>query len=256
MILINRDNYPCPNSLLEEGAEEVDRLILLLNANREQFINTKSKDLFKSDIYASDDVKDSLIKSQKGKCAFCESTIHEVSYSHVEHYRPKAGWKANANSVVLNSPGYFKDAYNYNNLLLACGVCNVSYKKNYFPLSIEDVRAEINVDYDNNLEEPLLINPVVTEPNEHIDFYKEFPLGRTISGNISIEYYGLDRQPLNDKRLEKYNLLSGYVRMLNKNPHDEDLKLMLKEQLDENIENNLSYVAMVKANFKEYLGEN
>lgn len=254
MISIDRQNYPCPDSLLEQGKEAVDNLKLLLRTNREKFLNTKSKNLFKSNIYASDDVKDNLKKSQNGKCAFCESTIHEVSYSHVEHYRPKAGWKPNLqNSINLNSPGYFKDAYDYENLLLACGVCNVSHKKNYFPLLIEDLRVEIDEDYDNTLEEPLLINPLTTDPKDHIDFYEEFPLGKTLQGCVSIEYYGLDRQPLNDKRLEKYNLLNGYAKIIQQNPQNDDLKQVFREQLEDTLGNNRSYVAMVKANFSDFL---
>jgi uncharacterized protein (TIGR02646 family) len=256
MICIDRSKYPCPNSLVVEGGKQIKILIKSYTDDPEAYKLKKSEDLFKKDVYASDDVKANLIATQNGKCAFCESTIHEVSYSHVEHYRPKGAWKANHEDKLLKRPGYFKEAYEYGNLLLACAVCNTGNKQNYFPLQYEDVRNIIDEKYDCNTEDPLFINPLETNPEDHIDFYMEVPLGKTLAGSVTIEYFGLDRQALNDKRLEKFNLLLGYQEILKDDPDNKKAKDIFKRQLKDTIENNRTYVAMVISNFKEYLDEN
>lgn len=63
------------------------------------------------------DIKRSLRAETKSKCAYCEASMEDVSFSHVEHLRPKSKFPALAHT--------------WDNLTTACGVCNVA-KADYF----------------------------------------------------------------------------------------------------------------------------
>ena len=64
--------------------------------------------------------KGQLLKESSNKCAYCEAPLKAVAYGDVEHYRPK--------SI------YWWLAYNYENYLASCTLCNQAYKKDHFPL--------------------------------------------------------------------------------------------------------------------------
>lgn len=67
--------------------------------------------------------KDQLLKESSNKCAYCEAPLKAVAYGDVEHYRPK--------SI------YWWLAYNYENYLASCTLCNQAFKKDHFPLLSE-----------------------------------------------------------------------------------------------------------------------
>ena len=80
------------------------------------------------------------------------------------------------------------------------GRTNAKGKGDKFPLVDETHRAcspKCNIE----AEEPLLINPTIEEPSEHIQFD---PLGKPIplsqKGGVSIEVYNLDTRFLNQER--------------------------------------------------------
>ena len=64
--------------------------------------------------------KAQLLKESSNKCAYCEAPLKAVAYGDVEHYRPK--------SI------YWWLAYNYENYLASCTLCNQAFKKDHFPL--------------------------------------------------------------------------------------------------------------------------
>ena len=91
--------------------------------------------------YAPEDVKEKLYLSHFGKCAYCETRIIHSQYGDVEHFRPKKGIVSrnkDGKRLVIND-AYFWRAFNWDNLVLSCGTCNQTYKKNFFEL-LPDLR--------------------------------------------------------------------------------------------------------------------
>lgn len=64
--------------------------------------------------------KDQLKKETHDKCAYCEAPTALVAYADVEHYRPKSK--------------YWWLAYNYDNYLVTCQLCNQKFKDAKFPI--------------------------------------------------------------------------------------------------------------------------
>lgn len=162
---------------------------------------------FDSAIYGHDAVKEELIRAQHGKCCFCESKITHISYGDVEHFRPKAGYRQHPGDG-LGRPGYYWLAYEWGNLYLSCQLCNQRYKKNTFPLQDANRRCRNHL---GNLaqEEPMFIDPGSMDPEEHIEFAAEQPVAKngSLRGQETIEALGLWREPLRERRFDKYRIL-------------------------------------------------
>ena len=155
----------------------------------------------------------------KGKCAYCECDVTR-QHGDVEHYRPKKAVTDEKDKPVISGedhserhPGYYWLAYKWKNLLPSCQICNVGNKqksvgkspgkRNRFP--IEDERTRGWRPGEENQESELLINPMWTDPSDHIEFN---PNG--IITNISdkglktIEILGLNDYSLPAKRSQRY----------------------------------------------------
>lgn len=131
-----------------------------------------------------------------GKCAYCETLVEQL---HVEHFRPKRG-------------GYYWLAYSWDNLLLACPICNTS-KKNGFPIKNTKIEFDENRDklelinglssiYDS-IEAPLLINPETASEEllNTVIFDKNGGMSSTNERmDKTIETCDLDRRALRDQR--------------------------------------------------------
>jgi 5-methylcytosine-specific restriction endonuclease McrA len=120
-----------------------------------------------------------------GKCAYCESLIAADQPGDVEHFRPKGRVTATNSTttpityveggITKLHPGYYWLAYDWQNLLPACVDCNSPNTKkipgkhmgkwNYFP--VKGFRAVRPSEEDK--EDPLLINPVLRLPEEHLE---------------------------------------------------------------------------------------
>lgn len=201
-----------PRILRTKGAIQKDNDILEFNRDNSRFINVAKntpKKSFKSKIYGTKEVKDQLKKDQFEKCCYCENTFLAVSHGDVEHYRPKKGY-TDLEYGTINKPGYYWLAYEWNNLHLACEICNRSHKKNYFPLKSNSFRANDHNSQDRlNEEEPLLLCP--TDDNTaHFSFNEHIIKGETDEGETSVKHYGLDRTELNQSRLEWLEMLDTY----------------------------------------------
>ncbi len=122
-------------------------------------------DKFKSDgtsVWHIDELKEVLLNSSYGKCAYCECNLTEESkYMEVEHFEDK---KNNPDKVIL-----------WENLLPSCKRCNG--KK-----STHDV-----------ISEPI-INPYGDIPKEHIKLknYRFYKIDASIKGENSIEVLDLN----------------------------------------------------------------
>ena len=113
-----------------------------------------------------------LTEEFEGKCAYCRSTIGVTSIAIVENFYPKSK--------------YPDKAYQMDNLLLACQICDNS-KADKFPI--------------NEQGEPLLLNPRFDDFNEHIKINKTgIAEGLTEKGIVTIQVLNLNRETLVEER--------------------------------------------------------
>ena len=135
----------------------------------------------------------------EGKCAYCEACVQDVAFGEVEHYRPKRQVEE-----CPDHPGYYWLAYDLTNLLPSCQLCNgFPAKMNHFPVR-EKAWARRREEMER--EKPLLLNPYLQNPREHLRFrpLREnrdvLPLsqveGRTEEGKASVEVLRLNRPNL------------------------------------------------------------
>lgn len=176
MIKVDRNIIQPPDILTNpngRGVKETSRAI-------EYYSKAIVSKPMKFTVYSNSEVKDTLIKLFKEKCAYCESKFLHVYSGDVEHFRPK-GQIAEAPNP---KPGYYWLASNWDNLLLSCRNCNQKLKHltvgkteketmgkmDQFPLDDGGVHIQ-NHKKDISEEEPfrLLINPCRENPE---DFFK------------------------------------------------------------------------------------
>ena len=155
-----------------------------------------------------------------GKCAYCESSILVDQNGDIEHWRPKKQVRDEDGEIVMiqlncgpkiQHPGYYWLAYDWRNLLFSCIKCNrlsgnqkskdAYGKGEKFP--VKSFRA--TKPGEESKEEPLLINPAVDDPNDHlqIDLCTGLLIHKTDRGKASIDILGLNkREALVDARYD------------------------------------------------------
>lgn len=249
--------YPAPAILTTNGATLKDEVIAQVASG-----NTNLS--FDSRIYGGSTVKGQLKQDQHNKCAFCEQTLNG-DFGDVEHFRPKGGYK-NKEEDNLTQPGYYWLAYDWDNLMLSCSICNRRYKKNLFPLLDETAR---NIGHRNiSNETPLLINPIFENPGDHICFERHIIKSQItdgvedLVGKTTIETFKLnDREDLVERRRqrwEEYECIIKLVRILEETADDErlsDLNIPAqfekgKKLLDTIISEQSEFVGMFKYQVK------
>ena len=172
--------------------------------------------------YSQTDVKTTLVTMFHGKCAYCEAKITHIDYGDIEHFRPK--------------DIYPLLAVEWDNLLLACRVCNgAEFKGTKFPL-----------DSSGN---PLLINPCIDEPDAHLEFVfdekTKFALvvSKDTKGAESEKTYGLNRNRSKDNLVQHRSLVVQKLIFIATYYHT-DTKA--KELLDLACENSGEYAAFAR----------
>lgn len=167
-------------------------------------VKAKAKLKFRKSLYAAKSVRDSLMKAQNGKCAFCESHFAHVGYGDVEHFRPKAGVRQ-ATGDKLKRPGYYWLAYSWDNLFVSCQLCNQKFKGNLFPLRNPKARC-LRPSHPLSRERPLLVHPEDDNPTAFVTFHGETAVpkfgGAAPRGRATIATFGLNRDELRAKRME------------------------------------------------------
>jgi len=240
-----------PGVLLTKGRPALAILIRRCNGGDNQFT---SKD-FDSSIYGHEEVKQALIKAQDGKCCFCESKIDHISYGDVEHFRPKAGWVQD--SETLNKPGYYWLAYEWDNLLLSCQLCNQRHKKNFFPLLPGSPRAQSYFDDCRN-EMPVFVHPANEEVETIISFREEIPVA--VAGNQrgrdTISKLCLDREQLNEQRrstLSKIRMVYDLAKVFPDFPPElkEEARNKVRALLKESTLDETEYASMLRSFFRD-----
>jgi len=209
----NKIGTVAPDILIGKGTAKAD-------SHKQEFDNGTIDFDFDAKIYGHKKVKEKLVTLQYGKCCFCESAIDANSYGDVEHYRPKAGWVQENESI--NKPGYYWLAYNWDNLFFSCQICNEQFKKNYFPLATESTRVKSHHDDINN-EDPLFIHPANDNPEDHIEFIEEVPKPKNGSkkGQATIERTGIKRDKLNEKRKRTFIMLNDIYELVKNHPDNQ-----------------------------------
>lgn len=127
-------------------------------------------------------IRDELVIDFDNKCAYCQSDVGITSHAEIENFYPKSKFP-------------FEIAFDWNNLLLSCSICNAA-KRDRFPV--------------NDKGEPLLINPSIEDPDLHIKLDKETGLyeGITEKGKVTISTLNLNRIGLVARRKERLLLES------------------------------------------------
>lgn len=153
-----------------------------------------------------------------GKCAYCESKIEHISDAHIEHYKPKSRFP--------------ELAFDWDNLLLACGKCNsTKHKGDRFPETSEGGP---------------LINPCTDDPDAHFTFHYDATAqlasvyGKTERGKTTETLMGLNRHDLREYRSRKVKLLAYLMLRARTDPEARHL-------MEEALRDDAEYAAFARA---------
>ncbi len=135
--------------------------------------------------YRHAEIKNALIAETHGKCAYCESKLRHVAHGDIEHIAPKSRVPSKA--------------YDWNNLTLACDVCNEN-KGDYY--SDDPVRSQDG-----------LVDPYVDDPADHFLFMREVVVPRpdSLRAKATEAVIKLSRAELLERRRERMAFLDGLV---------------------------------------------
>lgn len=218
MIYLERPPEP-PEILTMTGRQATIDQCDLFDANSDGYLSGEETFEFDRRIYGAPEVKRALLEAQNQKCCYCEERFGATSYGDVEHYRPKTAAQQDRGLPKL-PPGYYWLSNDWTNLLVSCEVCNRGNKRMRFPLRNPEVRARSHR-HDLTREEPLLINPFLEDPRNHITFHDEAPQHLDEVGRITIETLGLRRSKLDEERrsvLEQLRRCAQIVATANRQP--------------------------------------
>lgn len=213
MIKINKDEKP---QILKDNAQQWTTEYLTALQQKEPVPNhIKYR-------YQNNEIKKALEKETHSKCAYCESKFKHIAFGDIEHILPK-NKEARPNLYV-----------EWNNLTLACEVCNRTNKKDYY-----------------NPSDPL-INPVEDDPDKYLialgPFIYQSPGSR--KGELSIAILDLNRSELLERRKEKIENLLPLIDKW-KNETNETLKRLLYLQINKEAEADKEFSFVINTYLKQ-----
>lgn len=267
-----------PENLVTRGIIAINSEFLKFNAEKEKYFSGELKFEANNSIYNSDIVRETLEKLQNNKCCYCE-TKSTRSNIDVEHFRPKTAYSSDYKGIS-KYPGYFWLAYDWQNLFLACQVCNQIFKNDFFPIEVEDARAQTN-NCDIKDEVPFIVHPSLDEPELEIKYRESVPFGITERGKKTIAYlgfgsvehgkqFGIEYSEKHKVRIirhaderEKYykekELIFETIKVLEsleKSTDTENLIIALKKNIEDAVKKDAVWSSMIKCavnnNFKFY----
>jgi len=191
--------------------------------------------IFDGALYGDPAVKSALIAAQHGKCCFCERKIG--GEGDVEHFRPKATF-CQGEGLPVERPGYYWLAYEWDNLLLACPICNQRFKKSLFPL-LDPAKRARNHHGDVSQERALFLHPAEEDPARFIGFRQEVACAKRGSrrAKATINALGLNRENLSEERRDHLSRLVYLWRVL-----DQEATLPLTEEWQQILEDARTYL--------------
>lgn len=164
------------------------------------------------------ELKEHLIDLFHGKCAYCEVNFRNIGFGDVDMFRPKAKIAG-----VKDHPGYYWMAYDPQNYLPSCQVCNQMQKRSFFPISGKRAFSPGDSLKD---EMPLLLNPYLDIYSKHLHIlpsvHNEKPgyaIGSSDRGKKTIEILSLNRPALVENRRQEQEVFrieikQAYMKML------------------------------------------
>jgi uncharacterized protein (TIGR02646 family) len=138
------------------------------------------------------DLKSAVIETFHGKCCYCEQSILATQPVTIEHFRPKTN--AMGLDRTLDPDHYWWLAYKWENLYMACQLCN-SRKASRFP--VEGKRAGRNDLLSS--ESAILLDPCSDDPDEWFAFESSGIIRPRIPGwraEVTIDLLSLNRPEL------------------------------------------------------------
>lgn len=249
MIRVRKPAAP-PPILRTRGLTETAQMCAAYLAHRSDYRSGKRRFEFDRRLYGAREVREALLAAQHGKCAFCEARIAHVMVGDVEHFRPKGGFRRGKRLML---PGYYWLAYAWDNLLLACQLCNQRHKGNAFPLEKGATRVRSHLG-DITKERPRFVHPADEDPERLIGFREHvaFPVGDDPRARATIAGLGLNRREIKAERrrhLQRLILLIGVARLPPTVAPSELNKRIAeaRQAIAEAVGDDAEYAAMVRA---------
>lgn len=168
--------------------------------------------------YKAPEVKALLREETFEKCAYCESKVLHIDFGDVEHIKPK--------------DTFHELRYSYENLTLACGVCN-NKKRNFYS------------------EETPLLNPYIDDPKDHLMAIGPMVLRTPGSdrGLVTQKILDLNRPSLVERRTERLEAIASMADQLAKTKSAAVRAVLLGAMSDEcSAKNEFSFVVSEYAN--------
>jgi hypothetical protein len=263
---------------------------------------------FKYKAYKAQAVIEEMSKMFFGKCAYCESKYQRTQPMDVEHYRPKGGVmvidlstkpssgkksgkkskSAEEPKLKMDTPGYYWLAANWDNLLPSCIDCNrvrnqkvpddtapTGFKTakvgkgNNFPLLDENKRRRDHKS--RKREEPLILDPTLDEPENHLEFTEEglvmprlIKREESLKGKASIQVFALQRVGLVQERKARARMVIAQIERVaellddyNRRPNDAEVERRLNREwaeLEKYISPDEEYAGMARQLIKKFFG--
>lgn len=183
------------------------------NINNYQSLKAAGKEISKAllSAYNTAEVKRLLKKETNCKCAYCESKMLHVDYGDIEHITPKG------DNPTLR--------YSYENLTLACGICNT--------------KKSIHLD---------VLNPYVVDPSEHLFACGPliFRMPHSDLGAITEMRLDLNRAPLVEKRKERIEALQKIADQIVRT-NNASLRQLLIDEFEEQCSEKMEFSLAAKA---------
>lgn len=231
--MIKLDRPPPPKEFEKKALRAIEDAREFFNLPEEK--RRQRRYHFKPNVIQS--VRGELRNIFHSKCAYCETLLSPASFGSIDQHRPKGS--------VAESPehsGYWWLFAAWDNLHYSCQRCNVG-KRNRFPLAPRGKRAFTPED-DLSAELPLLIDPCIDNPKEHLVFERDGSVsGKTERGNASIAVYGLNSSDLVEDRhikAEEFKLkLATFINVFAKGE-----KIDLKDQIEKLLGDDQEYAGM------------
>jgi len=176
-------------------------------------VGVKPTDVEKSR-YRHPEVKKVLIKEVNGKCAYCESKLLHVTYGDVEHIVPKS------TKIEI--------AFEWDNLTLACDVCNTNKSDNF--------------SHGVGFVDPYIHNPV-----DHFNFVGGLVFAKSGDNDARLteETLKLNRAELVERRNERIRYLREQVEVIKRAPTA--LQTVLLASLHDELSEDKEYSAVAQA---------
>lgn len=244
-----------PQILSTQGLQKAQALCDLYDQSAPHRNGTESFPI--DDTYRDLSVRKSLERAQHDKCCYCDAKATPLE---VEHYRPKNAVRQKRD-VPEERPGYYWLAYEWQNLMLACVLCNQprqdsagnpTGKGTQFPLADEAKRAR---SHHASLaqEEPLLLDPYADNPDDHIGYHEYIPYPLTSRGEATIEVLKLCGKSQLSRPRDHYALIEKLRRLI---CEDTALPTETRKELESLLlslaADDAEYAAMVRAALKEW----